>query len=502
MEWMPEEPAVRMPPRKQKQVAAPSPAPKWLLPAVAALTTLFLLGLFSTELADTDAWWHLKTGEYVVQQHRLPYPDPFAYTTAMAKPSYPGEAATQRFNLTHEWLAQAIMYLFEAAGGLGAVVLWKAVLLAVACGLAGFIARLRTGSSWWGIAAALAASSVTYLFAHDRPSILSYLFPIAFIAIFETRKRLWLLPVLALVWANCHGGFFLGWIVCGAYAIEALIRRSADAKQILIYSGAAVLVSGLNPNGFGVVATLASYRQSPMTATLMEWSRPGLWGEPHAFFLLLYGAAAILAISWRRVRISDWLLFLAFAGASLAAFRNLPLMGLLAPTLSQRIFRGSARCRRWHSRAGRSGCRRARMGRCAGAFFQLRAAEWHPRASASFLREHGTSAHLFNSYEDGGYLIWRGLPVFIDGRSLSENVFQDYRLIMGTPPGDARRDATLARYGVGAIAMNAFEYNSGIIYPLGVGARAAWRIGLETGLRRSGRDGLSARRARRRAGAR
>ncbi len=37
---------------------------------------------------------------------------------------------------------------------------------------------------------------------------------------------------------------------------------------------------------------------------------------------------------------------------------------------------------------------------------------------------------------------------------------------MGTPAGDSRRAATLNRYGVGAIVLNAFEYNSGIIYPL------------------------------------
>jgi hypothetical protein len=37
---------------------------------------------------------------------------------------------------------------------------------------------------------------------------------------------------------------------------------------------------------------------------------------------------------------------------------------------------------------------------------------------------------------------------------------------MGTAPGDPRRDATLARWGVDAIVLNAFEYNSGIVYPL------------------------------------
>ncbi len=329
----------------------------------------------------------------------------------MAKPSYAGEAATQRFNLTHEWLAQAVMYLIEAAGGLGAVVslegadahagvrasrLYREAANGLGCGVSRRCWRHRP----W-----------PYLFAHDRPSILSYLFPIAFIAIFEDAAAAVASAPLALIWANCHGGFFLGWIVCGAYAVEALLRRSADGKQIIIFSAAAVLISGLNPNGFGVVTTLASYRQSPMTATLMEWSRPGLWGEPHAFFLLLYAAAAVLAISWRRVRISDWLLFLAFAGASLAAFRNLPLMGLLAPILIAAYFPWKRALPPLAQFAGAVALATGLIwGVASGAFFQLRAAEWRfPAGAASFLRDHAISAHLFNTYEDGGYLIWRGL---------------------------------------------------------------------------------------------
>src|SRR5580700_4758861 len=308
------------------------------LAALLCLAALFLLGLFSTELADSDAWWHLKTGQYIVTQHRLPYPDPFAYTTTLAKPAYAGEAATQRFNLTHEWLAQAIMYLIQRAGGMGAVVLWRALILTLCCGLTAWIVQRRTNSWLWAVAAALAAAPSLTDFAHDRPSLLSYAFAFAFIAIFEARRRLWLLPVLALIWANCHGGFFLGWVVCGAYCAEALLTRAPDAKPILAFSGAAVLISGLNPNGFNVVSTLVSYRQSPLTATLIEWSRPGFWGEPYAFFLLLYGAAAVLALAWKRVRIADWLMFAAFAAASLAAFRNLPLMALLAPILIATYF--------------------------------------------------------------------------------------------------------------------------------------------------------------------
>ena len=446
----------------------PKPQPKyprWLAPSLIVLLGVFLVGLFSTELADTDTWWHLATGRYIATQHRLPWPDPFAYTTAGAKPAYPGEEVTRRFNLTHEWLAQTAMYLVYAVGGFGAEVLWKGALLALLCLTVGHVARLRTGSTLWGVAAGLAAASLAVEFAHDRPSILSFLFTALFIAIFEEDRWLWLLPPLALVWANCHGGFFLGWVVCGAYSAQALLQRN---RRVLWASGAAVLVSLANPNGFGVIGTLFRYRQSALTSTLQEWSHADLWGPPWAFVFLLYASALALALAWRRVRISDWLLFGAFAAAAFSAFRNEMLIGLLGPVLIagyipwKRPLPVAA-----HVTAAAALALATVWGIAEGRFFQLRAAEWRfPAGAAQFLLDHGIAAPLFNTYEYGGYLIWRGERVFIDGRALSETVFQDYRMIMGTPPGDARRDRTLARYGVGAMAVNGFEYNSGVIYPV------------------------------------
>lgn len=302
-------------------------ASRWLNAVLLALAGLFLLGLFSTEMADTDAWWHLASGRYIARTHRLPAPDPFAYTTAGAQDAYPGEAATRHFNLTHEWLAQLAMYGLEAAGGMGAVVFGKALLLTLLCGAVGWTAARRTGSLLWGTAAALAAASLGIEFAHDRPGILSYVFAAVFIAICERGRRLWLLPVLSLVWANCHGGFFLGWVIAGAYTAEALLRRAADARRWLVASLTTIVVSGANPNGFGALEAVLRYRHSPLQASLIEWSPASLWGSPYAFDLLLYAAALAMVLSWRRVRPADWLLAAAFAAASLTAFRNEMLVG-------------------------------------------------------------------------------------------------------------------------------------------------------------------------------
>jgi hypothetical protein len=168
------------------------------------------------------------------------------------------------------------------------------------------------------------------------------------------------------------------------------------------------------------------------------------------------------------VRPADWLLFVAFGAAAVKAFRNEMLIGLLAPVLIASYFPWKRRLPLVASYAAAAALAVAVVWGCArGSFFQLRAAEWrYPAGAAQFLRDHHIAAPLFNTWEYGGYLIWSGQRVFIDGRVLSEAVYQDYRYILGTPPGDPRRDQTLARYGIGAIVTNSFEYNSGVLYPL------------------------------------
>ena len=307
----------------------------WLLIATLALAAICLVGLLSAETADTDFWWHLKTGQYIVQHHALPIPDPFNYTTALFPAAYPGEDQVRHFNLSHEWLAQALLYVVFSVGGIPAVVLARATILAMFCGLGGLIAWRRSGNAYAAIAAAFATAGLTVNFAVDRPAIVTFLFVAIFIVILEFRlekpRGLWLLPPLALLWANSHGGFFMGWVVLLAYCVESLTKDAQrDRKQLWLVSAAAIALTFINPNGWNVLQTLIRYRGSTLQSSLVEWQPPSLWGHPYAFDVLFYAAAAVLLFSWRKVRIVDWILFAAFAAAGLMAFRNTVFVGLLA----------------------------------------------------------------------------------------------------------------------------------------------------------------------------
>ena len=255
-------------------------------------------------------------------------------------PSSPGESFVRHFNLTHEWLSQLLMYGVYALAGFPGIVMARALLLTALCGLSGFAAARLSQRFYAGIAAAGAAAAVMVAFAADRPSLVTFLGVAAFVCLLEMRRAWWALPPLALVVGQLPRRLPVGMGGAGGllWRNRDPPRMEPENRRLWLASAGAILASGINPNGFGAVATMLAYRRSPMTANLIEWMPPKLWGPPYAFDLLLYAAALVLLLSWRRVRPAHWILFAVFAAASLMAFRNIALIGFLAPVLLAAYF--------------------------------------------------------------------------------------------------------------------------------------------------------------------
>ncbi len=502
-----------------------------------AVAALFLLSMFSPAVGDTDTWWHLKTGQYIWQQHRLPVPDPFSFTTYMGKPLYPGEEVTRYFNLTHEWLAQVLLYGSYAAGGFRALVLMRAFALTLFCALGGWIVYRRTRSFYRALFGGLAPWMVVARFCADRPQYFTYVLLAVTILILDgapgrwqpgresgtaaggawgRTKRLWLLPPLFLFWANCHGGFFMGWVVVGAYLGEDLYlrwRSGKPGKLTPLWAAGlpAILISGLNPNFFRVIQVMQNYRQSPLQTQIWEWRKPIYW-EVTPFTVLLFAGLAVMVWRRRSARPADWLLLAAFGGASLMAYRNIILGALIGSILL------ASYLPKWIPKAGRKEwllpalaavpaalavypqmpywfsaalavCaflvwrgRYSRAAECAlalllsmgcavvlsaGGGFQFRADNWRvPSATADFLLQHHIKGRIFNTYGQGGYLIWRLYPeqqVFLDGRALNESVYQDsQRMTMNAAAVNGKSgEELLQEYKIDVIVMDAFDSTSG-----------------------------------------
>jgi hypothetical protein len=471
---MPPRPASRPAPIVTKQPAA---APRWLRPLILALSAFALMGWFSTEVSDPDTWWLLKSGQYIWQNHKLPVPDPFAYTTYMGKPAFPGEEHMRDFDLTHEWLSELAFYLVYAGGGFAGLVLFRAALLTGFCGAVGLVAFHRSKGFYRALGAAFLAASIADKFRSDRPFLIGFLLLALVMAALEYRRWLWLLPPMFAVWANMHGGFFLGWAPLGAYCAEALFLRwrgrpVPDERRLWMVSAASILASGLNPNGFRAATILSTYQNSALQLSVLEWQHTALW-PPEMFGVLLFAGAAALLWARGQARISDWLLFLAFAAAGIDMVRNVILIGLIAPIVIasyipwKRAVPVLAEFLVAVLVLAGAGAQIAR-----GGAFQFRAAEWrYPGGAADFLLAHNVNGPIFNTYGYGGYLIWRLWPherVFIDGRALNESVFLDYRRMASNADstGGKSGDELLAQYGIQVIVMDGFEFSSGEPYLL------------------------------------
>jgi hypothetical protein len=490
-----------MPARTQKNPAPPlrppvppAPAPSWLRPLLMGLTALLLLSWFTGEIADTDIWLHLKTGQHTLETRALTVPDPFSYTSNLQSSSYAGEAATRYFNLTHEWLAQSIMYLVYAVAGFPGLVLLRAAVLIGFCGLIGLMAFWRSGHFYRGLAAAIVAGGVAINFQQSRPFLVTFALLAAVMAILESRRRMWLLPAIFLFWANCHGGFFLGWVIMGAYCAEAFIWRLQKKpvpgeRQLWLMTVLCFLISGVNPNGFRVIQILFLYRNSPIQANNLEWQYPadlglfaGHWAswQPSPFSFVLFGALVALVIGRRRTRPVDWLLYAIFAPFSLLAVRNTIFMGIFGPILIAALLPSWKRAMPLAAEYTVAGLLVALVvwKAATGGAFQLRAAEWQlPSGAADFLKAHQVTERIFNTYETGGYLVWRLWPMqkdFIDPRGLSEEAYADYRrMLINTDAGGATSAQKLFdKYGIQVLVLEGFVRFSGELYALAVNLAA------------------------------
>jgi hypothetical protein len=440
-----------------------------------ALTALLLLGYFAIPATDSDTWWQLKTGQYIVQHHALTRSDPFAYTTYLKPPLSHGEALARDFNLTHSWLGQVVFYLVYSAGGFAGLILLRALLLSGFCAVVGLIVFHRTAILYRSIGAAIAAAGVAMFSTADRPYLFTYLLLAVTMAILEYRWRLWLLVPLFILWANLHPGFFLAWAMLGCYCAESLYRRwrgkpQPDDRRLWLVSAAAMLASGLNPNGFRFLEVLIAYRNSPMQSQLYEWQHPRFW-EPSWYGLVLWVGLITVIVARSKLRPADLLLFVLFTAGSLQAVRNVTLMALIGPIV---IFTYAG----WKY-APRPAVEFAALALIAAALageigwrhaFQLHAEMWqYPAGAADFLLSHHITGRLFNTYEQGGYWLWRLWPqnqVFLDGRALNETVYRDFAQVAFNPVGGD--EGLIRQYGIDIIAMNSFQFNSGNPYLLPV----------------------------------
>ncbi len=307
--------------------------------AFAAILFLGLLAMTARNAVDPDLWWHLRTGQWIVETGHVPHSDPFSFTRA-------GHAW-----VSHEWLSEVVFYELWKHGGTAALIVFSAIITT-----AGFmLLYLRCpGKRHWAAAAtvlgALACGSLlgraaadVHLYAGQPASMAARRW--AKLEADTKRKRpapLFWIPPLFLLWLNLHAGFALGPALLLAYGVGLILETAVgdtpwqDAAPSSCgccwFCWLVWLLVPLNPSG----AQLYRYpfdtlRSSGMRSFIGEWHSPDFHEWLYRPFLLVWLLLLTALASSRsrpKGRVIVPLLLTSFA--ALDAVRHIPIFVLLA----------------------------------------------------------------------------------------------------------------------------------------------------------------------------
>lgn len=297
---------------------------------------LFICGAagWQSLLADGDTGWHIRTGQYILEHHRVPVRDLFSFS----RPGAPWFA--------WEWLTDVIYALAFHFAGLKAIVLMAGVMIAL------FAAVVLRYTLWRGanplVAAvttllAIGASSMHFL---ARPHLFTLLLLPCCLWLVEADRRektrwLWVLIPVTVLWTNLHGGFVaflacLGLLLLG-YGVEAALGMP-DWAKIRRYSTlltACSLATLVNPYGIELHVHIFEYLRSDWIKSMVqEFQAPTFRSEGQFQFEILLVAGLIVAgvLIRRRLFVEVfWMLFLGHA--ALTSVRNAPLFVAVAAPL-------------------------------------------------------------------------------------------------------------------------------------------------------------------------
>ncbi len=447
--------------------------------ALVALAGIFII-LNLTLVRPQDFWWHVRAGQWIVEQGRVPTTDLFTYTRLGTPFTY------------QMWLMEVIFYLLLQAGGLPLVIFFHAVTITAAYAL-----LLRTswraakGNLRWAALATLAAAALGINNWNVRPQTIS--FPLFALTLFildrsvgqgsaavkPAPRALWLLPPLFAFWANAHGGFVFGLALLGACLLAQLFDWLRHARRfptqlvlVTLLSGAATLAT---PAGLGMAGYVLGFMRNPVTQSLnVEFQPLTVRSIDGLFFFGLCTALIVLLLASRhRLTSFEATRLLLFGGLALMASRDVAWFGFVAaPVAAACLSELGARHVQSRTPAGRARPRLNQAVLGLAGMLAVLSLPWFrphlplptarqaylspetPVRAAQFLRNLSPAPRPFHSETDGSYLIWAlpDVPVFADTRIelYPAQQWLDYLAVL-----QARYNwqAILDRYGVDTLLL-------------------------------------------------
>jgi hypothetical protein len=404
---------------------------------------------FSFVTADPDLWGHVKFGEATWQTKTLSPHNLYSFTA----PDHPW--------INHEWLSELIFYAIYSYLGDAGLLLLKLSVGLVIVWLISTIGLFRAVDMiLFAIGFGLVISVISPGFM-VRPQLFSFLgftcFFYIFHCYFERKKnRLWLLPLIMVIWCNSHGGFLIGW---GQYTIilvwQSLVYVLKDRKAgpslrgLFFWYLLTTLACFITPYGPQLLVFL--YHSLSKPRPIGEWNPIRIW-DTSFMRLKILAALFVASLVYPSGRKRQWEVVLIAATLILALRhqRNTPFFAIVvgaslvewSTLLSDRLRVGKSKITLSHGtysvlcafllllvtyHMSHATYRYLKAG-----FHVIVDPSYYPVQAIQFIKVNRIKGNLVVPFEWGEYAIWKLYPdcqVSVDGRfrtAYPENVLRDH----------------------------------------------------------------------------
>ena len=408
------------------------------LALVSLFWCLFLFDGWHKLFRDSDAGWHIRTGETILDTRNLTRTDPYSFTRGGTP------------WMDWEWGADVLSGAAHRIAGLRGVAILFAVAIAACSWLWVRLSFAAGGDFLLSCALALPMLSTVNMHWLARPHVFGWVLLLLWLlflerATWKPRLVLGCAFVFGAVWANVHGSFFLAPIVALCY------RR--------MWIGAVfALGTILNPYGLDLHAHVFRYlTDRDLLARVAEFQSFNFHADGAQWILLtvlVAMAGGVLAVQHRRI--DHALVILLLTAISLRSARGLPILALCAlPLANVHLSKALARVAHLVPAVRYSGRLRLLDGGCSGWMWAPLAvllvclfpapaagfpADQFPVAASAAVASLPASARVLSPDKFGGYLIYRfngARKVYFDGRSdfYGSQFMKDYLRLMEARPG-------------------------------------------------------------------
>lgn len=281
---------------------------RWWAFFLLIVSSVFIAGCYW--MVNGDIWWHLKAGELILSEGRIPNVNRFAYTNPDST------------WIDLHWFFQVIVAAIYGKYGTAGLVVFKSLVGGATVGTLFLMTRRRLPAVYLTICWLPFIWIYTSRY-HVRPEMLTHFYLALTLFCIDRHiagkdRYLWLLIPIQLLWVNSQGLFILQFCVLGAFALNELFfggPKDQRVKMVWCILAICAVTSLLNPYGWtgalfplellGKVGgddreffQLLAGETKGMTQFLQNYGLNGVLMAPTPRLLLITAPVVVCALIW------------------------------------------------------------------------------------------------------------------------------------------------------------------------------------------------------------